>query len=163
MNNRGRILGSKLAVLLAFATVWYLIYTVVLNSAGYALFCLVRPDIANGYFTDGSHGYWISVWVLYYFELVFYIFLSAILGLKMKPLSAIATVIAVFYGSMFLFDLPLVKFIMPEFYKQRAINSNSLSSLSTTHLYTAAYGVIVVLAAVIMYVLGKKRIDRIEA
>ena len=127
------------------------------------MFCLVRPDIANGYFTDGSHGYWISVWVLYYFELVFYIFLSAILSLKMKPLSAIATVIAVFYGSMFLFDLPLVKFIMPEFYKQRAINSNSLSSLSTTHLYTAAYGAIVVLAAVIMYVLGKKRIDRIEA
>lgn len=163
VNNRGRILGSKLAVLLAFATVWYLIYTVVLNSAGYALFCLVRPDIASGYFTDGSHGYWISVWVLYYFELVFYIFISAILGLKMKPLSAIATVIAVFYGSMFLFDLPLVKFIMPEFYKQRAINSNSLSSLSTTHLYTAAYGAIVVLAAVIMYVLGKKRIDRIEA
>ena len=81
----------------------------------------------------------------------------------MKPLSAIATVIAVFYGSMFLFDLPLVKFIMSEFYKQRAINSNSLSSLSTTHLYTAAYGVIVVLAAVIMYVLGKKRIDKIEA
>lgn len=163
VNNRGRIFRSKVTVLLIFATTWYLIYTVALNSIGYAVFSHVRPDMAGGFFSDGSHGYWISMWILYYFELIFYIFLSATLGFKMKPLSAVVTVLAVFYGCMFLFDLPLVRYIIPEFYKQRAINSNSLSSLSSTYLYTAVYCVIVSLVSGFLYVLGKRRINQIEA
>ncbi|MCH5278365.1 MAG: hypothetical protein J1E60_01090 [Christensenellaceae bacterium] len=163
VNNRSRVFRSKLMLLLAFATVWYLLYTVVLNSVGYAIFSYVRPDMAGGFFSDGSHGYWLCMWVLYYFELVFYIFLSVLLGFKMKPLTAVVTVLLVFYGCMLLFDLPLVRYIVPEYYKQCAIKADSLSTLSTTYLYTALYCGIVIALSGLMYTLGKKRIAEIEA
>lgn len=163
VNNRSRVFRSKLTVLLIFATVWYLLYTLVLNSLGYVVFSHVRSDMAGGFFSDGSHSYWVCMWFLYYFELVFYIFLSVVLGFKMKPLTAVVTVLIVFYGCMFLYDLPLIRYIIPEYYKQRAINVNSLSELSSTYLYTTLYCGIVVVASGVMYMLGKKRMSKIEA
>ncbi len=163
VNDRTRVFRSKLILLLAFASIWYLLFTVVLNSLGYAVFCHARPDMAGGFFSDGSHSYWLCMWFLYYFELVFYITLTVLLGFRMKPLTAVVSVLLVFYGTMLLFDLPLVRYIIPEYYKQQAIKSDSLSALPSVYLYTALYCGIVTIVSWLMYVLGKRQILKIEA
>lgn len=163
VNDRSRVFRAKLTVILLFATVWYLLYTVVFNSVGYVVLNNVRPDMAGGFFSDGSHNYWFCMWILYYFELVFYICLSVLLGFKMKPLPAIITVLIVFYICMFFHNLPLVRYIVPEYYKQCAINSDSLSTLSATYLYTILYCGIIIVISGFMYTLGNKRISDIEA
>jgi hypothetical protein len=161
--NRKIIYKSKTLALIGFTIIWYIVYTLVLNPISYRLLYYSRPDMTSGALSDGSHIYWCCMWLLYLLELIFYISLTLALGSKYKPLTTIAIILAIFYGSLFFYDIPIIRYVLPEFYKQRAIASDDISNYSSLFRYILLYIGITTILDILLYFYGRKKILKLDA
>ena len=163
VNHREKIYTAKLLILLSFAIVWYLVYTLLFNPIGYRVLCSFRPDMAIASMSDGSLTYWACMWLMNLAELIFYISLVSALGAKLKPLATISVVMVFYYACMFIYDFPLIRFLIPEFYKQSAMAFEDVSLLNSLIVYTIIYVFLTMGYNVLLFLYGKKQFKGINA
>lgn len=163
VTDRGKIYIAKYLILLCFMVIWYFVYTILLNPIGHTMMCEFRPDMAVKLASDDSHSYWICMWILNLAELVLYISIATAFGTKLKPVATIAIVMAIYYFCMFFYDFPLVKYIIPEFYKQTAMKCEDLSRIETVYTNTVIYVVMVLVYSTCLFLIGKKMIEKKNA
>lgn len=163
VKERGEIYISKYLVLMFFVIMWYMIYTLLLNPIGHIIMCNVRPDMAVETMSDGSFLYWACMWILNLAELLFYISLVNFLGTKLKPIATISGVMVFYYACIFVYDFPIIRYFIPEFYKQVAMNSKDMGDVSKLLLYTVAYIMITVIYSTGLFFFGKKNFKMINA
>ena len=164
VRERNKIYTSKYLVLIIFAIIWYLVYTLLFNPLGHFIMCHVRPDMAVKIMSDGSVVYWFCMWLMNLAELLFYISLVNFLATKLKPLATITVTMVVYYISIFIHDFPIVKFFVPECYKQVAISCNTSSdSTGILLFFTAVYIVIILVYSILFFLKGKKQFEKISA
>lgn len=163
INCREKIYTSKLLVLLSFAIVWYLVYTLLFNPIGHYVLCRLRPDMAIASMSDGSWPYWACMWLMNLAELIFYISLVSALGAKLKPLPTISVVMVFYYVCMFIYDFPLIRYLIPEYYKQSAMTFEDASLLSSLIAYTIIFVFLTMGYNVVLFLYGKKQFKAVNA
>lgn len=160
---REKIYTTKLVILEFFAFVWYFIYTLLFNPIGHLVLCSFRPDMAVNTMSDGSFIYWFCMWSMNLAELLFYISLVLAIGTKIKPLATISVVMVVYYICMFFYDFPLIRYIIPQYYKQSAMVSESQAVFNHLIMYTVIYIILIIAYSIGLYLYGKKQFKNINA
>lgn len=163
VKEREKIYIGKYLVLTLFVIVWYLIYTLLLNPLGHVIMCNVRPDMAIRIMSDGSFIYWGCMWIMNLAELLFYISLVNFLGTKLKSLSTISVTMVFYYVCIFIYDFPVIRYIIPEFYKQTAMKCKNMEDISNLLVCTGIYVVISLIYNILLFLYGKKNLKKIEA
>lgn len=163
VSNRGKIYSAKFFVVALFAVLWYLAYTLLFNPIGHGIMCAFRPDLAVNIFSDGSDVFWQCMWIVSLFELLFYIGLAIFLGTKLKPLTTISMVMVFYYASIFINNFPVIKYLLPAYYQQQAMNYQSTNNFNELLLYTALYIIISLAYNTVFFVYGKRRMKCINA
>lgn len=163
VQSRSKVYISKYLVLISFVLIWYLSYTLVLNPYGHRVLCSFRPDIAVRIMSDESFRYWFCMWLMNLAELVFYISLSLALGMKLKPLPTISVVMVIYYLSAFIYDFPLIRYLMPEYYRQTAMSCKDMVDFEKTLPYIVIYLVLTLIYDVVLFFYGKNKICKINA
>lgn len=163
VRSRGIIYSVKFLVIALFAVVWYFVYTLLFNPIGHGIMCAFRPDLAVNTFSDGSDIYWQCMWIVNLFELLFYIGLTIFLGTKLKPLTTIFVIMVFYYAGIFINNFPVIKYLLPAYYQQQAMNYQVTNNFNELLLHTALYIVITLVYNTIFYIYGKKRMKCINA
>ncbi len=163
ISDRRKIYLAKFITITAFATIWYMAYTLIFNPVGYQILHLVRPDIASGNVFDFSTVYWIRQWLQYYLELILFISISMALASRVKPLAAIAGVMGIYFGSMFFFDIPGLKIIIPQHYKELAMNCKTADSFTVMRQYIFVYLILSLIYIFVLNMYGMKKLQKMEA
>lgn len=161
--SRTEIYICKYLILTAFTVIWYVIYTLIFNPLGHMMMCSFRPDMAVNTMTDGSSAYWVCMWIMNLAELLFYISLAAFLGTKRKPLATISVAMVFYYACIFIYDFPLIRYFIPEFYKQSAMGCENMADISGLLFCTAIYVMITLLYDVLLFLGGKNQMKKINA
>lgn len=163
VKDRSKIYMSKYFILIVFVIAWYLIYTLLLNPLGHIIMCEFRQDMAVRTMTDESFSYWICMWIINLVELLFYVSLANVFGTKLKPLATISVVMVIYYVCIFIYDFPVIRYLIPEFYKQSAMGIKNMEDTNKLLWYTVIYVAIALIYNIIFFFYGKKQFKRINA
>lgn len=157
VKDKGKIYLGKMCSLIFVLLVWIIFY-VFSSLLSYLLFNFGGENIANMHLLDEGVAYWILMLIVIFFELIAIINITLCLSTFLSTNTLLITNIVIVSITIMFNNIPIIKYLLPSYYRQEAINSMDISNPNYL-----IFGFLSILASIIVsiicYKLGKHKFN----